>query len=154
MTRFKSRLETLALRVAPLADSLAAEQSSIASNMAAAAIGVMLRLWQRYSPKDGAPQDASAYRHPRLLSTAATLVGFCILIIVSLRVTRLDVRTYSDEVAWLSATFLLASIFLSYLSTRSDSERRWQRQTAHLSFLLGIQALVVSMVIAAVQFVK
>ena len=139
------------MRVAPLADSVSAEQSSIVSTAIAFTMRLLLRIWRRYFASDSVSLKDSIYRRPRLLSAAANLLGICILIIGGLKLSRLDSRTYSDEVAWLSAVFVVVSIFLSYLSTRADTERHWQSRIANWSFFLGIDALIVSMVIAAWQ---
>jgi predicted membrane channel-forming protein YqfA (hemolysin III family) len=90
-------------------------------------------------------------RHPHVLNAATNLLGICFIIIGGLKLTNQNARTYSDEIAWAAAFFLVVSIAMSYFGVREGIERAWRVRIADWSFLFGIAALIVSMVIAAYQ---
>ena len=91
------------------------------------------------------------HRHPHILNAATNLLGICFIIIGGLKLTNQNSKTYSDEVAWVAAVFLLVSIVLSYAAIRNGVGKPWRTRLADWSFLAGIGALTVSVVIAAYQ---
>ncbi len=86
-----------------------------------------------------------------MLNAATNLLGICFIIIGGLKLTNQNSRTWSDEVAWAAAFFLVVSIATSYFGIRNGVEREWRSRLADGSFLVGIAALIVAMVIAAYQ---
>ena len=97
------------------------------------------------------PESSAMRRHPHVLNAATNLLGICFVIIGGLKLTNSDSRTWSDEIAWCAAFFLIVSIALSYFGIRNASEREWHVRFADWSFLVGIGSLIVAMVIAAYQ---
>lgn len=90
-------------------------------------------------------------RHPHILNAATNLLGICFVIIGGLKLTGQNSKTYSDEVAWVAAGLLLASIVLSYLAIRNDRASSWQTTTADWSFLAGVGSIVLSVALGATQ---
>ncbi|HEX2594212.1 MAG TPA: hypothetical protein VHL34_22110 [Rhizomicrobium sp.] len=90
-------------------------------------------------------------RHPHILNAATNLLGICFVIIGGLKLAHQNTNTHSDELAWVAASFLLSSIVLSYLAIRNGNTRPWQTTFSDWAFLAGIAALVLSMVVAAVE---
>jgi hypothetical protein len=91
------------------------------------------------------------HRHPHILNAATNLLGICFIIIGGLKLSNQGPNTYSDEVAWAAATFLLVSIILSYAAIRNGVAKPWRTRVADWSFLAGLGALVISVMIAAYQ---
>jgi hypothetical protein len=84
-------------------------------------------------------ENSAMRRHPHVLNAATNLLGICFIIIGGLKLTNQNSRTWSDEVAWAAAFFLVVSIATSYFGIRNGVEREWRA------------ALIVAMVIAAYQ---
>jgi hypothetical protein len=89
------------------------------------------------------------HRHPHILNAATNLLGICFIIIGGLKLTNQNPKSYSDEVAWAAAAFLLLSIVLSYAAIRNGVSNPWRTRIADWSFLAGLGALVLSVMIAA-----
>ncbi len=98
-----------------------------------------------------AAEADSMRRHPHVLNAATNLLGICFIIIGGLKLTSQNSQTFADEIAWAAAFFLVVSIATSYFGVREGIEREWRVRIADWSFLTGIAALIVSMVIAAYQ---
>ncbi len=103
------------------------------------------------STLDRALENTPMRRHPHVLNAATNLLGICFIIIGGLKLTNQDSKTWSDEIAWSAAFFMIVSILFSYGGIRAGIERPWQIRLADWSFLVGIAALILSMVIAAYQ---
>lgn len=139
----------LILRLAQLAMSVFIEPWDAAGNMAKAALA---RMDKMSSDEAGlAVENNPMRRHPHVLNAATNLLGICFIIIGGLKLTNQNSKTYSDEIAWAAAFFLVISIAMSYFGVREGIEREWRVRLADWSFLVGIAALIVSMVIAAYQ---
>jgi hypothetical protein len=91
------------------------------------------------------------HRHPHILNAATNLLGICFIIIGGLKLTNQNSRSYSDEIAWVAAVALLASIVLSYAAIRNGVANPWRTRVADWSFLAGLGALTISVVVAAYQ---
>jgi hypothetical protein len=137
------------LQLAPLATTIFIEPWEAAGSAVKAALA---KLREMSNDDAGDPMENSAMRrHPHVLNAATNLLGICFIIIGGLKLTNQNARTYADEIAWAAAFFLIASIAASYFGVREGIERAWRVRVADWSFLVGIAALIVSMVIAAYQ---
>jgi cytochrome bd-type quinol oxidase subunit 2 len=83
-------------------------------------------------------------RHPNIINAASNLLGICFLIIAGLSLTKSNSRSIADEVSWVAAVCVLASLALSYIAIRKQDEDAWQGIWADRIFLLGVAALTVS----------
>ncbi|HSC20047.1 MAG TPA: hypothetical protein VLC74_14165 [Rhizomicrobium sp.] len=139
----------LILRLAQLAMWVFIEPWEAAGNMVKAAL---VKMDEMSRDEAGlAVEDDPMRRHPHVLNAATNLLGICFIIIGGLKLTNQNSKTYSDEIAWAAAFFLVISIAMSYFGVREGIEREWRVRIADWSFLIGIAALIVSMVIAAYQ---
>jgi hypothetical protein len=91
-----------------------------------------------------AAYESVIFEHSPINAAATGLLGICALIIVALKITDENAKTWSDEAAWIAAVFMLASIVLSRAGTRSPSERPWQGGAAYWAYLAGVAALLFS----------
>lgn len=62
-------------------------------------------------------------KSPHILGASSNLLGFCLIILTSLEITKISNRTYIDEIAGIASLCLSASCFLSFLSIRSTKEK-------------------------------
>jgi hypothetical protein len=62
-------------------------------------------------------------KSPHILNASSNLLGFCLLIITSLKITNTDKSTYLDEFAGIAALFFTASCIFSFLAIRSKNEK-------------------------------
>lgn len=89
-----------------------------------------------------------------ILNAASNLLGITLVIIAGLNITNISARTFSDEVAWVSAVCLSASCVTSYLSIRAEdaAEGKGARmeRIADWAFLTGLASLIASVVVLAV----
>ena len=88
-------------------------------------------------------------RTHHILSSASNLLGITLLIIAGLHISNTAARTAADEVAWVGAVCFALSCTLSYLSLRSAAESPRTERYADTVFMIGLLALMVSVVILA-----
>lgn len=91
------------------------------------------------------------HRSPHILNAATNLLGICFVIITGLRLANADARSYADEVAWLGAMLLFVAAVNAYLAIRNHGARPWQDKLADVTFLAGMSALALSVLIAAMS---
>jgi len=58
-----------------------------------------------------------------ILNTSSNLLGFCLIVLTSLRISRFNEGTMIDEFTGVAAILLTASSLLSFLSIRSSNEK-------------------------------
>ncbi|HEY1961387.1 MAG TPA: hypothetical protein VGG69_03125 [Rhizomicrobium sp.] len=142
-------LQHLLLRTAAVATSAFVEPSAAIADAVKTALTKVDKISDDQTT--AIPETSAMHRHPHVLNAATNLLGICFIIIGGLKLTNQNSRTWSDEIAWGAAFFLVVSIVLSYSGIRNGSERQWTTRMADWSFMVGIAALIVSMVIAAYQ---
>ncbi|MDD5456471.1 MAG: hypothetical protein PHV30_05495 [Candidatus Margulisbacteria bacterium] len=57
-----------------------------------------------------------------ILSTSSNLLGFCLVVLTSLKITKINEATYLDEITEIVCVLLAAASLLSFLSIRSEKE--------------------------------
>jgi len=139
-------IRLVALRLSPVLMTLVVEPW--------AAAGVALDLLRRApSAKNEASYGLAANarelirRQRHVVNASFILLGLAATIIAALALTNEDARTWSDEVAWIAAAFMLGSLALSF----GGIGRPVQMQIAQGSFLAGMAAILLSLVAAACQ---
>lgn len=91
------------------------------------------------------------HRPPHILNASTNLLGICLVIITGLKLASANHRSLADELAWVSATLLFAAALNAYLAIRNHGARAWQARVADITFLAGMSALAVSVLIAAIS---
>jgi hypothetical protein len=144
---FRTSAKILLLNLGPFAAALVLEpwtESATALSLLARHFG------SRFS---GSTAAASGAQNPTgrelpVLAAATSLLGICALIIVALKLTNENAKTWSDEAAWIAAFFMSVSIVLSRAKAGRRSEHPWQRNAVYLSYLSGAGALLLSVLLA------
>jgi uncharacterized membrane protein len=91
-------------------------------------------------------------RTSHILNAASNLLGIALLIIAGLNVSHAARDSMADEIAWGAALCFAASCFLSYLALRDDTARsNREEQWADRIFLVGLLALIMSILVLAIQ---
>lgn len=79
-------------------------------------------------------------KSPHILSTATNLLGFCLLVLTSLKISKFHEATLIDEFTGAAAILLIITSILSFLSMRSKKEKKsvLYEQIADLIFLIAL----------------
>lgn len=83
-----------------------------------------------------------------ILNASSNLLGFSMLIITSLKITKTSQNTYLDEFAGVACVFFACSCFFSFMSIRSKKEKMENRyeQIADYLFLTALFCIVLSVI--------
>lgn len=79
-------------------------------------------------------------KSPHILSTASNLLGFCLLVLTSLKISKFQEATIIDEFTGIASLLLIAASILSFLSTRSKKENQGENleKIADIIFLVAL----------------
>lgn len=91
-------------------------------------------------------------KSPHILNTSANLLGFCLVVLTSIRISKFSTSTSIDEATGIASVLLMASCILSFLSMKNQDEKKSARleYIADIVFLLALLFLTVT--IALVSF--
>jgi len=91
-----------------------------------------------------------------ILSTAATLLGFCLFVITSLHVTNTAASSIIDEFTSVIALMLTFSCFFSFLSIRTKQPRLEARleSIADYLFIISLIGIVGIILLLVFNFIK
>ncbi|AZB28579.1 MULTISPECIES: hypothetical protein [Chryseobacterium] len=83
-----------------------------------------------------------------ILNASSNLLGFSMLIITSLKITKTSHNTYLDEFAGVACVLFACSSFLSFMAIRSKREKLENRyeQIADYLFLTALFCIVLSVI--------
>ncbi|MBW3521285.1 MULTISPECIES: hypothetical protein [unclassified Chryseobacterium] len=83
-----------------------------------------------------------------ILNASSNLLGFSMLIITSLKITKTSHNTYLDEFAGVACVLFACSCFFSFMSIRSKKEKMENRyeQIADYLFLTALFCIVLSVI--------
>ena len=81
-----------------------------------------------------------------ILNSSSNLLGFCLVVLTSLKITKFNEHTFIDEFTGLACFVLMLSCILSFLSIRSNFEKSRNRyeKLAEYTFM---SALIVVFII-------
>ncbi len=90
-----------------------------------------------------------------ILNASSNLLGFSLVIITSLKITRMSQSTYLDEFAGVASLCFAISCFFSFLSIRSENEKRGDKfeDIADYLFLIALFCIVSAVVIVTVKII-
>ena len=80
-------------------------------------------------------------KSPHILNASSGLLGFCLVILTSLEITKVSDRTYIDEIAGIASFCLSISCLLSFMAIRSTKEN-YERKYEKIADYLFITALL------------
>ncbi len=92
---------------------------------------------------------------PHLLNTSANLLGFCFIVLTSVKISKLNESTFIDEGAALATIIFMASCFLSFLSLRKTRPAKANKleSAADILFLCGLIVLFITTVLIVLNII-
>lgn len=75
-----------------------------------------------------------------ILSTSSNLLGFCLLVLTSIKISRFHESTVIDEFTGIAAILLMTASVLSFLSLRAKKEKQSENfeKVADVIFLIAL----------------
>ncbi|PSL25861.1 hypothetical protein [Chitinophaga ginsengisoli] len=95
---------------------------------------------------------ANGSKSPHILNTSTNLLGFCLIVLTSIKVMHFNNSTLIDDSTGIASLLLMASCFLSFLSMRAEDERRSERLEKVADYVFLVALICVSVTIVLVSF--
>ncbi len=94
-------------------------------------------------------------RSPHILNTSANLLGFCFIVLTSVKISKLEESTFIDEGASLAIIIFMSSSLLSFLAMQSKNIRSTKLESlADILFLCGLIVLFITTILIAFNVIK
>lgn len=94
-------------------------------------------------------------RSPHILNTSANLLGFCFIVLTSVKISKLEESSFIDEGAALAIIIFMSSCLLSFLAMRSTTVRATKMERgADVLFLVGLIVLFITTILIAFNIIK
>ncbi|MCW3466286.1 hypothetical protein [Chitinophaga nivalis] len=95
------------------------------------------------------PNDSKS---PHILNTSSNLLGFCLIVLTSIKVARFNHVTVIDDSTGVAAILLMASCLLSFLSMRTTRVQRGERLETAADYTFLAALICISITIVFVSF--
>ena len=91
-----------------------------------------------------------------ILSTSANLLGFCLFVITSLHISNHAETSFIDEFTSVIALLLVFSCLFSFISIRTNNEKREFRfeTIADYLFLISLIGILIIILLISLNFLK
>ncbi len=94
-------------------------------------------------------------RSPHILNTSANLLGFCFIVLTSIKISDLKESSVIDKGAALAIIIFMSSCLLSFLAMRSKTDRAIKlERIADSCFFYGLIVLFVTTMLIAFNIIK
>lgn len=94
-------------------------------------------------------------RSPHILNTSANLLGFCFIVLTSVKISKLEESSFIDEGAALAILVFMSSCLLSFLAMRNTTKNASKfEHLADLLFLFGLIILSITTLLIAFNIIK
>ncbi len=93
----------------------------------------------------------AAEKSPHILNSSSNLLGFCLVVLTSIKISKFAAATVIDEITGISAIMLMVSCILSFLSIRTKETARSERleRAAEVIFLIGLISLGITILLVS-----
>src|SRR6188472_4188522 len=93
-------------------------------------------------------------KSPHILNTASNLLGFCLIVMTSLKIANHQEAGILDELTGVASVLLMVSCILSFQSMRTVNVARSERleRIADVVFLGGLSLVFLAILMIAVHF--
>ncbi|WP_426048697.1 hypothetical protein [Chryseobacterium sp. NFX27] len=90
-----------------------------------------------------------------ILNASSNLLGFSLIIITSLKITKISGNTHLDEFAGIACLLFSCSCFFSFMAIRTKSEKRENKYEtiADYLFLIALFCIVLAVIIMTVKII-
>lgn len=100
-------------------------------------------------------KEDNSNRSPHILNTSANLLGFCFIVLTSVKVSKLQESSFIDEGAALAIIIFMSSCLLSFLAMRSKTTNATKLEsTADVLFLCGLIVLFITTMLIAFNIIN
>jgi cytochrome bd-type quinol oxidase subunit 2 len=91
-------------------------------------------------------------KSPHILNTSSNLLGFCLIVLTSIKISKLGEATIIDETTGIAAVMLMISCILSFLAMKTNNEISANKleSVADIVFLTAL--ICITITIALVSF--
>ncbi|MBV4359683.1 hypothetical protein [Pinibacter aurantiacus] len=95
-------------------------------------------------------------KSPHILNTSSNLLGFCLIVLTSIRIAKFGSATFIDDSTGMAAMLLMASCLLSFLSMRSQIESRSRKLEllADYAFLVALVCISITIIVVSFNLMK
>lgn len=94
-------------------------------------------------------------RSPHILSTSANLLGFCFIVLTSMKVSKMADVSIIDEITALAIILFMTSCILSFISMKKhEGANNRLEKIADLIFLSGLIVLFLTTMMITFNFIK
>jgi uncharacterized membrane protein len=91
-------------------------------------------------------------KSPHILNTSTNLLGFCLIVLTSIKVAKFNNITIIDDCTGVAAILLMASCLLSFLSLRSTNYIISEKLEAIADYIFLSALICISITIIFVSF--
>lgn len=91
-------------------------------------------------------------KSPHILNAASALLGFCLVILTSLKITNVSNQTHIDEVAGLASLSLTLSCIFSFMAIRTKHKKNEYRYDTIADYLFMCSLVCISLSVLLVTF--
>ena len=91
-------------------------------------------------------------KSPHILNASSGLLGFCLVILTSLEITKINDQTYIDEIAGIASLGLAISCLLSFMAIRSTKENYEKKYEKIADYFFITSLLCISLSVILVTF--
>jgi uncharacterized membrane protein SirB2 len=90
-------------------------------------------------------------KSPHILNTSSNLLGFCLIVLTSIRISRSGSATMIDDITGIAAVLLVISCILSFLSIRTKKELRSEKleNIADIVFLVALICIALTIILVS-----
>ncbi|MFN8299091.1 MAG: hypothetical protein U0T75_08305 [Chitinophagales bacterium] len=91
-------------------------------------------------------------KSPHILSSSTNLLGFCLIILTGIKITRSGDASYVDEIAAITAFLLMMSCLFSFLSIRAELEAQSEKMENIADYIFLVSLVLLSCTIILITF--
>lgn len=94
---------------------------------------------------------AASNKTQHILNTSSNLLGFCLVVLTSLKISKVSELSKIDEITGLACILLIASCFFSFLSIRADKENimiKYERIADNIFIVALLLVFVITFMVA------
>jgi uncharacterized membrane protein SirB2 len=94
----------------------------------------------------------SQEKSPHILNTSSNLLGFCLIVLTSIKISKTGSATIIDDITGMAAILLVISCILSFLSMRSKEDLRSEKMESAADIVFLVALIFIALTIILVSF--
>jgi hypothetical protein len=95
-------------------------------------------------------------KSPHILNTSSNLLGFCLIVLTSIKISKFNEATIIDEITGIAAIMLMFSCIFSFLAMKATKETKANKLegTADIVFLVALTCIAVTIILVSFNLFK